>query len=326
MEDRTLAELWSAYEGHGLSRLSPYTRNGYRGIWRLRFEPYIADEIVRRLTVGTVEDWLGDLHETGLSWHTVRHAKVLLGSLLSYAARRDEDGITLPHVAQRAQMPGEEPVGHVRLPEPAAVADVLRELLASDLELATFERIAAVTGARRGEVAALRLDDLGTDGLMFDEAVRMETIDGRAVLTIGTTKTRQRRYVEVDDLTLATIEAWIGEAGIYGGRSLLFAERPCAIPCGEPHRHRTAPYDPVIPVHPERWSHRWRRACAIRGLATHQHALRHLVGTITAETLGIRVAQERLGHARVTTTERYAKVRSKSGSAAADAMATAFLA
>lgn len=320
---RTVADLWRAYSRHGLSRLSPYTRNGYRQIWRLRLEPHLGDDIVSSLTVARVEDWLVDLTELGLSWNTVRHAKGLLGSLLSFAARRGEDGVMLPHVAQRAQMPGEEPVGHVRLPEPGAVAVVLRYLLEHDLELAAFERVAAVTGARRGEVAALRLDDVRDGGLMFDEAVRMEIVDGEAELSIGPTKTRQRRFVDIDDLTLATVEAWIAEAGISDPRCLLFAERPCPVPCSETHRHRVAAFDPSVPAHPERWSHRWRRACARHGIVTHQHALRHLVGTLTAEALGIRVAQERLGHARVTTTERYAAVRASQGAAAAQMLAGA---
>lgn len=321
---RSVAELWQAYERSALSRLSPYTRHNYRTVWRLRLAPYLADNGVATLTVGQVEDWLGDLHAAGLSWNTVRHAKNLLASMLTFAARRDEDGITLPHVARRSQMPGEEPVGRIRVPEPEAVAGVLSGLVLSDRELATFERIAAVTGARRGEVGALRLDDIEPDGITIDEAVRMEVVNGHAVLDIGNTKGKQRRFVEVDPVTLALVHAWISEARIEGPRSLLFAERPCPSSCSESHRHRTAPYDPEVPVHPERWSHRWRRACAVRGLATHQHALRHLVGTLTAETLGIRVAQEKLGHARVTTTERYAKVRSERGRAAASMMAAAF--
>lgn len=329
MSDRTVAELWASYSRVALSRLSPYTRDGYRKTWRLRLEPHLADELVRELTVGRVEDWLAGLALSGshgggaLSWNSVRNARVLLGAMLSFAARREEDGVTLPHVAQRAQLPGEEPVDSHRVPDPGAVARVLAELITANLELATFERIAAITGARRGEVAALRLDDVCLDGLNFDEAVRVETIDGVGVITIGATKTKQRRFVEVDDFTLALVEAWVAEAGIGQPRDLIFAERPCPTACSEPHRHRRDTFDPGRPAHPERWSHRWRRACAARGIATHQHALRHLVGTLTAEELSLRVAQERLGHSRVATTQRYAKVRAIQGAAAAEVMARA---
>jgi integrase len=174
-----LGELWERYERHGLPRLSPSTRSGYRKIWRLRIEPHLAKTKVRKLTVADVEDWLADLQGQGLSWNTVRHARGVLGAMLTFGARRGEGGVILPHVAQRAELPGEEPVAHISVPEPGQVVTVLRTLIEEDLQLATFERIAAVTGARRGEIGALRLEDVQADGLVFDEAVRLEHVDGK---------------------------------------------------------------------------------------------------------------------------------------------------
>jgi integrase len=303
--DLRLGELWERYERHGLTRLSPSTRSGYRKIWRLRIEPHLAKTKVRTLAVADVEDWLADLQAESLSWNTVRHARGVLGALLTFAARRGEGGVTVPHVAQRAELPGEEPIGHISVPEPQQVAAVLRGLIETDLQLATFERIAAVTGARRGEIGALRLDDVQADGLVFDEAVRLEHIDGNGVLSIGPTKTKQRRLISVDSETMMLIDAWILHAGIEQPRALLFAAADGG------------------PLHPERWSHRWRRACARHGLVTHQHALRHLVGTLTAESLGLRAAQERLGHARSSTTDRYTHVRAAQGAEAAQVIARA---
>jgi integrase len=303
--DLRLGELWERYDRHGIARLSPSTRAGYRKIWRLRIEPHLARKNVRTLTVADVEDWLTDLHASDLSWNTVRHARGVLGALLTFAARRGEGGVTVPHVAQRAHLPGEEPVGHISVPEPEQVATVLRSLVETDLQLATFERIAAVTGARRGEIGALRLDDVRSDGLVLDEAVRIEYIDSKGVLSIGPTKTKQRRVVSVDPETAMLIDAWILHAGIEQPRALLFAAANGG------------------PLHPERWSHRWRRACERHGFVTHQHALRHLVGTLTAESLGLRAAQERRGHARSSTTERYAHVRDARGAEAADLIARA---
>jgi integrase len=303
--DLRLAELWERYESYGLPRLSPSTRSGYRKIWRLRVEPHLAKKKVRLLSVADVEDWLADLQAEGLSWNTVRHARGLLGALLTFAARRGEGGVTVPHVAQRSELPGEEPIGHISVPEAEQVAAVLRSLIETDLELATFERIAAVTGARRGEIGALRLEDVQADGLVFDEAVRLEQIDRKGVLSIGPTKTRQRRFVSVDSETSMLIDAWILHAGLEQPRALLF------------------PAPDGGPFHPERWSHRWRRACEKHGVRTHQHALRHMVGTLTAESLGLRAAQERLGHARSSTTERYAHVRAAKDAEAAEVVARA---
>jgi len=80
-----------------------------------------------------------------------------------------------------------------------------------------------VTGARRGEIGALRLEDVRADGLVFDEAVRVEYIDRKSVLSIGPTKTRQRRLVSIDSETAMLIDAWILHAAIERPQALLFA-------------------------------------------------------------------------------------------------------
>jgi hypothetical protein len=87
-------------------------------------------------------------------------------------------------------MPGEATVSHIDIPDPADVARVLRSPIETDPEQATFERIAAVIGALRGEVAALRLDDIEPDGVMLDEAVRREWIDSKAIITSGRPRPR----------------------------------------------------------------------------------------------------------------------------------------
>ena len=302
--NRRLSELWESYAASGLSRLSPYTRNGYRLVWRLRIEPYLGDLRIKNLTVGKVEDWLATLHRSGLSWNSVKNARITLSAMLTFAARRDE-GVTLPHVAQRALLPGEEPVTRTEIPDPAAAAAVLRDLVATDIELAAFERVCAVTGCRLGEAAALRFDDLHDGALRFDEAVRMERVETETILSIGPTKSKNRRMVAIDDTTTAVLEAWIAERGAGAPYDLLF------------------PGEDGKPVQPQKFAARWRRACQKRGLETHQHALRHMVGTLTTEALGLRVAQERLGHTRVTTTERYSAVRSTSDIAAAAVLGSA---
>jgi integrase len=301
---RRISDLWASYSVSGLSRLSPYTRNGYRDVYRLHIEPGLGNVKVAALTVGQVEDFLAAVMQKGLSWNSVKNVRICLSAMLTFAARRDE-GVTLPHVVQRAKMPGEEPMMRTEIPDPAIAATVLRDLIATDLELAAIERVCAITGCRIGEASALRFDDLLGDSIRFDEAVRVERWQGVISVTVGPTKTRTRRTVTIDDTTAAILEAWIKERGKGAPRELLFPG-----PDGGPNQ-------------PGRFSARWKRACARHGLKTHQHLLRHLVGTLTTESLGLRVAQERLGHARVDTTQRYAHVRSSSDVAAAEMLGKA---
>lgn len=300
----TVDDLWQRYERSGLQRLSPYTRTGYRDVYHLRVEPVLGHVDVSSLSVGMVEDFLADIARAGLKWATVRNARTVLGAMLTFAARREEDGIVLPHVVRRAQLPTQEPVSRLRVPEASAVAGVLADIAATDPALWLFERISAVTGARRGEVCALKVDDLLDGGIMFDEAVRTEHLNGRRTHEIGPTKTRGTRYVAVDEATLSAVRAWNADHG-RAGEDLIFADAR------------------GNPVNPDIWSRRWQRACAARGLATSQHGLRHLAATITAEQFGISAAQARLGHSRVTTTERYVHQRPMFGAQAADALAKA---
>jgi integrase len=299
----TVEQLWTRYERAGLRRLSPYTRTGYRTVYALRVRPHLGDLEVSKLTVGVVEDWLADLAAEELAWSTVRNARTVLAAMLTFAARREEDGVTLPHVARRAELPTQEPVRHLAIPPAELVAAVLRDLRSSDPELWLFECLAAITGARRGEVAALRVDDVHDDGVVIDEAVRSERKGGVVVHELGPTKTRARRFVPVDGDTLDAARAWITQRRLRA-RDLLFG-------FGEE------------PASPDIWSKRWRRACAEHGISTTQHGLRHLAATITAEEFGVLAAQARLGHSRVTTTERYVHQRPAYGVQAAAAIASA---
>ena len=87
----------------------------------------------------------------------------------------------------------------------AASADVGRPA-----ELAL--RLAAVTGARRSEIASLRWDDLTGDHLRIDSSVAVVRKGPRAAprepdLVDDTTKTANRRVVTVDDGTVAMWDA-----------------------------------------------------------------------------------------------------------------------
>ena len=124
---------------------------------------------------------------------------------------------------------------------------MLRDLVATDIELAAFERVCAVTGCRVGEAAALRFDDLLDGALRFDEAVRHERKDGETIISIGPTKSKNKRIVAIDDTTAAVLEAWISERGTGAPHELLF------------------PGEDGKPAQPQKFAARWKRACKKRG-------------------------------------------------------------
>ena len=68
-------------------------------------------------------------------------------------------------------------------------------------------RLAAVTGARRAELAALQWTDVADGMLMVDSAVETDRRSGRAVLSDAPTKTANQRRLTLDWATLAVVAA-----------------------------------------------------------------------------------------------------------------------
>jgi integrase len=145
-------------------------------------------------------------------------------------------------------------------------------------------RLAAVTGARRSELAALRWSDLDGDRLTIDSSlsiIRNGTAGSKVQpeLRDDPTKTANRRTVTLDAATLAALAVLKAEREPWGPWILAVGERP---------------------VNPERISACWRRAANHAGLDPRWrlHDLRHWSAT-TAIAAGhdIRTVANRLGHA-----------------------------
>jgi integrase len=326
-----LEVFWDRYWRAKSPILSPYTRAGYQRDWNLRIKPHLADYTLAELEAepSIVADWLATLAESGradggpLAYNSVRHARTTLCAVLSTAA--EWRIITRPHAAEIAKVPGEAPVEPDRTPDLALLGMLVAELAGEDFELFAFERVCSTLGPRRGEAAALRISDVLDDAVVFDEAVKMERLPPKkgerrprrgskvAHITIGATKTRQRRTVAADDETIAVLRSWImrkrtlaAECGVaLAGDALLFSED----------------VEGRLPAHPDRWSRMWRRHQERHGVTgIRQHDLRHAVGGVLASLgLPLTAIAEILGHARVTTTARYS--HTKAGQQAAGLVA-----
>jgi integrase len=141
-------------------------------------------------------------------------------------------------------------------------------------------RLAAVAGARRAELAALRWDDLRDAMLTIDSAVEVvRKGDRRPDLRDAATKTANVRTVSLDGDTVALIEALRGEREPYG--PWMFGLGP-------------------DPVSPDRIGYWWRRARALAGIDPkwRLHDLRHWSATVAiGQGHDVRTVAGRLGHA-----------------------------
>ena len=176
-----------------------------------------------------------------------------------------------------------------------------------DPAAALMLRVAAVTGARRAELAALRWTDLSGDVLTIDSAIGFVTSgDGHREFTDAATKTSNVRTVTLDPDTVVAIEVLRREREPYG---------PWMFGLG-----------PEL-VSPDRIGWWWKRARKLAGIDERWrlHDLRHWSATVAiGQGHDVRTVAGRLGHANPAMTLRvYAQAFAAADQAVAVALGEA---
>jgi integrase len=141
-------------------------------------------------------------------------------------------------------------------------------------------RVAAATGARRSELAALRWDEVADNQLTIDSAIEYIFRGNRQpVLRDAPTKTANIRTLTLDSETLGMISALRRQREPYG--PWMFGLGPEIVP-------------------PDRIGYWWRTARAAAGIdpAWRLHDLRHWSATVAiGQGHDVRTVAGRLGHA-----------------------------
>jgi integrase len=162
-----------------------------------------------------------------------------------------------------------------------------------DPVIGTAVALAALTGARRGELCALRWSDIDLTLGRVTITRSLSVVDG--VTHEGPTKSHQRRDVALDEVGVTVLaDRWAYMTDL--------AER-----AGSP-----LVADPFVlsynangerPVSPDTISHRFAKVATATGVSCHLHSLRHFsVTTLIAAGVDIRTVAERHGHAQATMT------------------------
>jgi integrase len=234
---RTLGRLlsrWLAWVEE-LDVVAPSTLVGYRH-WAERVATPARGRVpVAQVDVALLEGWLAVQRRAGgrrgrpLSPSSLHDLHAILVAALDRAVAW---GWCATNPARLVRLPP------VELPEvvPPSVGEVARLLAAAwaaDPLFGLFVRLAAVVGARRGELCALRWSDVDFPRGELLVARSVVAVPGRGVL-VGPTKTRRRRRVALDRVTvdlLATLraraQAVAERAGVrWCGSEYVFAPRP----------------------------------------------------------------------------------------------------
>ena len=159
-------------------------------------EDRIARVPLVRLGVADVEKWHGRLRAEDLFDVSIRNLHGVLRAALTQAVRW---GWITRNPASLAELSSRK----VKPREVMSAADVRAVVLAGDAigaEVGLMLRLAAVTGARRAELAALQWADVVDGVVTIDSAIETDRRSGRTVLSDAPTKTaNQRRLLEGDE-------------------------------------------------------------------------------------------------------------------------------
>jgi integrase len=270
---------------------SGYTVREHRRCIEHDIKPALGSVRLDKLTARQLDDFYHDLLARGLSPSSVRRFHSVLHAALDRAVKW---GVIPINPSDRATPPGLTRTT-VSAPEVTAVQRLIAAAEGSSPILAVAIVLAAVTGARRGELCALRWSDVNWERRILTTARSLTAIDGLA--SEGPAKTHQRRDIALDDALLALLakrradqEAYAAMVGTALG-SDPFILSPVATGSS--------------PFMPDTLTDYFKRTAKQLGIATHFHELRHFAATAAIGAgADVRTVAGRLGHADASVTLR----------------------
>lgn len=195
-------DTWLA--GHAVE-LKPSAAASYRGVIDRYLVPTLGGERLQRLTPSVLSAVFRELSATGghggkpLSARTVQFARAVL--------RRALNDAIVERLIEVNPVTGSKTARPVKPQHQTWDASQLAAFLAHDHERFTaLFAVSAATGMRRGEVLALRWDDVDLDRRLVHVARSVTLVNG--VLIYGTPKNHERRDVQIDATATAALRAW----------------------------------------------------------------------------------------------------------------------
>lgn len=279
-----------------LTGLEPTTLNWYRSAVETHIVPALGRVRLDRLSPTRIDAFLATKAESGridgkggLGPTSIRRLRTTLSKALSDAVRK---GLITENPMKR--------VDPLRIPRSDVTATVWSPETISTFLAATrtdrlfpLWRLAAMTGLRREELAALKWPDLDLKAGVV--SIRRARVDvGGEVIVKGPKSPASRRLVDLDAETLAVLRRW---------RKRQVKERLTAGPAWEPGEWVFA--DKIgRPWRPDGITYRFTKAIKSAGVPpTDIRGLRHAHATaLLATGAHPKIVQERLGHSSIKVT------------------------
>jgi integrase len=282
----TMGDLLDQFLEHAKARdRSPATLRGYRQIAETVVRPELGRIKLARLTARDLDRLYAKLGAKGNAAMTVRHVHAFIGAALHQGERWQ---LVDRNVARQATPPTVHPA-EVVAPNPDEVRRIIAAAEAVEPTLAALLLVAALTGARRGELCALRWSDVDWQAGTLRIARSVYEVVGGG-WGEKDTKTHAARRIGLDELGLAilqrhraSVDQLAEELGVtVAAGAFIFSRSPAG----------------TEPIRPGVVSKFTRRVADKAGVDTHLHALRHFSATqaIAAGYDAVTVGA-RLGHA-----------------------------
>ena len=294
---QTVDELMGEWLEFKRGTLSPKSIELYSSCMQRYILPALGTRKLTSLTPHDLDKFYGALTKNGVSAYGVRQVHATLRAALS-------QGVKWQMVANNAALLATPP----QIPKKASRSITLEQFTSiiakatedCDASLVRFFMLAALTGARRGEILGLRLSDFDELGARLQIARSVISVNGKA--TVKSTKTGQHRTISLDKISMEALVAQRDEVKAQADKGLFtqdenpyfFAADPTGAKC----------------IHPDWPSHVFRKVCDSISLPYHLHELRHFSATqLIAAGVDLRTVSGRLGHADAAITMRvYAHV------------------
>ena len=287
----TFAQLIQRWLDLAKSDLSPTTLRRYQNLLKNHILPALGNLPVKNIqTIDLDQLYYGLTNRVGLASATVRQIHAIIrrafrqAVLWGWIATNPAVNATPPRLTKPDLSP----------PNVAQVAELLHAASEIDPELGNFLHLAATTGARRGELCALRWSNV-------DSSLKTLTIEHSIIEVLGgivekDTKTHTSRRISIDEGTLAVLEAQRNLATERASASGLDLRGDAYVFSREP--------DGQIAWNPGAVTKRFailRRTLGFDEIRLHD--LRHFAATrLMAAGVPVRTVSGRLGHANPSTT------------------------
>jgi integrase len=289
----TVAQLMTEFLAHSRARgRSPKTvYEAERTVERI-INPAVGALALEQLTTRHLDELYRRLRDEGKSPSSIRRYHAVLSAALSQAVRWQWIAV---NPAASATLPA-----MLRTDLRAVTIDDVGRLLAAaetaNPRYAMLLKLGVLTGARRGELCALRWRDVDLDAGF----ISIRTALYRAGNERGEKAPKSGRVTDVaiDDYGVGLLRYWRAEYPVAGDDCFVVSSRP----------------DGSLPVNPDSLSSFVNRQAAKLGIRLEgRNPLRHLAGTeLIAGGIDPRAAAEHLGHADpALTLRRYAHVRTE---------------